>query len=295
MTDSFPSKILLFGEYNLVVGGSGFAVPYAHYSGVLTFEKSVHSKDSNHSLQQLVHFLKSRQVNAVRLDYDRLDEDLAKGLWFDSTIPVGYGLGSSGALIAAIYSKYSLAEETNLTALKTDLAGMESFFHGSSSGIDPLVAYLKKPVVINRNNVHSIDGWSMNSLGFSVYLIDTGMKSKTISLVDWFKTKMKQDRFSEATNHDYVFPIDEVIAQIKKGEVVNFENILAISRYQLEYLSPMVTESFRKHFFAGLESKAFAFKLCGSGGGGFMLCLVSDEPMAEDYFKKNDLTFQKVN
>src|SRR5690242_20746449 len=40
------------------------------------------------------------------LDLAALENDLNKGLYFDSSIPQGFGVGSSGALVAAIYDQY---------------------------------------------------------------------------------------------------------------------------------------------------------------------------------------------
>ena len=56
-------------------------------------------------------------------------------MYFDSSIPQGYGVGSSGALVAAIYDKYAHDKITvleNLTRekllqLKSIFAQMESF------------------------------------------------------------------------------------------------------------------------------------------------------------------------
>ena len=42
-----------------------------------------------------------------RFAFERLDADLEKGMYFDSSIPMGYGVGSSGAIVAAIYDRYA--------------------------------------------------------------------------------------------------------------------------------------------------------------------------------------------
>ncbi|MFA9391896.1 MAG: mevalonate kinase [Prolixibacteraceae bacterium] len=293
MTNLFPSKIILFGEYSLVAGGSGLAVPYTHYSGELSFEAGPNSAISNQSIQQLFDYLRTRIAPNI-INLLQLERDLENGLWFDSNIPNGYGLGSSGALIAALYHRYQLEKATDLSTLKSHLASMESFFHGSSSGVDPLVALLQKPVILKQNQVTELCDWSLEKLGFSLYLVDTGLKSKTISLVDWFKFSMLKERFNEATKHDYMLPNEAIITNIQQGLPIDFHHIMEISRYQLEYLSPMVTDTFRKHFFAGLENTNFAFKLCGSGGGGFMLCFARDKKMAETYFKENQLRFEPL-
>ena len=41
MFASFSSKILLFGEYSIVVGGKALAIPYAKYSGHFAFDNKV--------------------------------------------------------------------------------------------------------------------------------------------------------------------------------------------------------------------------------------------------------------
>jgi len=70
--------------------------------------------------------------------------------------------------------------------------------------------------------------------------------------------------------------------------------VLAVSHYQLDYLTPMIPETFRKHFFAGLEKHDFAFKLCGSGGGGFMLGITDKKEKFESYCKSENLPFIQI-
>ena len=47
---------------------------------------------------------------------DELKRDIDKGMYFDSSIPQGYGVGSSGALVAAVYDKYA---NDKITILET--------------------------------------------------------------------------------------------------------------------------------------------------------------------------------
>ena len=81
-------------------------------------------------------------------------------MYFDSSIPQGYGVGSSGAIVAAFYDKYAQNKITvleNLTRekllkLKTIFSEMESYFHGKSSGLDPLNSYLSLPILIHSQD-----------------------------------------------------------------------------------------------------------------------------------------------
>jgi mevalonate kinase len=75
----------------------------------------------------------------VTFDLPELKSDVETGMYFDSSIPQGY-VGSSGALVAAIYDRYAQDKITvleNLTrvkviATKKIFSQMESFFSKSS-------------------------------------------------------------------------------------------------------------------------------------------------------------------
>jgi mevalonate kinase len=93
-------------------------------------------------------------------------------MYFDSSIPQGYGIGSSGALVAAIYDQYATDKITvleNLTQekllkLKKIFGRMESYFHGTSSGLDPLNSYLSIPILINSAESIEATGIPMQNL-----------------------------------------------------------------------------------------------------------------------------------
>jgi mevalonate kinase len=158
----FYSKILLFGEYGIIKDSKGLSIPYNFYNGALKVEDnpSAEAIKSNQSLERFSIHLEKIQVEQptlVQFDLETLKQDISNGMFFDSSIPQGYGVGSSGALVAAIYDKYAVGKITvleNLTRekllqLKTIFGQMESFFHGKSSGLDPLNSYLSIPILIN--------------------------------------------------------------------------------------------------------------------------------------------------
>ena len=155
----FYSKILLFGEYGIIKDSKGLSIPYSFYNGALKKEDnpSATALQSNIKLKDYVDYLITIDAEIVTFDIDKLKDDVASGMYFDSSIPQGYGVGSSGALVAAIYDKYAFNKITvleNLTRekllkLKEIFSAMESFFHGKSSGLDPLNSYLSIPILIN--------------------------------------------------------------------------------------------------------------------------------------------------
>lgn len=54
--------------------------------------------------------------NWFNFRFDEIEKDLQEGMYFDSSIPRGYGVGSSGAIVAAIYDKYA---EDKITVLES--------------------------------------------------------------------------------------------------------------------------------------------------------------------------------
>ena len=156
----FSSKILLFGEYSVVVGGGALAIPFEAYQSNFKLPKNNSSlsdtaKWSNNTLQQFAtainKMLQSKDLK-LNIDIQRLQKDLRKGLYLDSNIPKGYGLGSSAAVVAGVVSKYGKQsieklEKESLQKLQQQLGVLESHFHGRSSGFDPLVCYLNRPIL----------------------------------------------------------------------------------------------------------------------------------------------------
>ena len=298
--DIYPAKILLIGEYGIVLGGSGFSVPYHDYSGSLQFysgdkQFSQEYSMSSQSICQLLKYMIRQNYDFEFIDLESMRYDYAGGLWFCSDIPMGYGLGSSGALVAALYARYRLSKTTDIREIRNHLSLMESYFHGSSSGIDPCVSFLNEPLLFN--DLHApkpLSGWIVEKAGLHIWLVDTGQKEKTIRLVDWFKAKMVQDEFRFRTEEDYLRTNQKIIEDIQQGNPISIADIRIISRYQLDYLSLMIPDGFRKHFLAGMSSCDFAFKLCGSGGGGYMLCYSTDDSVTMDYFEKEGLKYRKL-
>ena len=158
----FYSKILLFGEYGIIKDSKGLSIPYNFYNGALKYGQNQNdvSTESNNILKEYYQYLKALDNDLVSFNLDQMASDIFRGMYFDSSIPRGYGVGSSGALVAAVYDRYALEKITvleNLTRekllnLKDIFAAMESFFHGNSSGLDPLNSYLSLPILISSKN-----------------------------------------------------------------------------------------------------------------------------------------------
>ena len=281
----FYSKILLFGEYGIIKDSKGLSIPYNFYNGALKYGQNQNdvSVESNNILKEYYQYLKTLDNDLVSFNLDQMASDIFRGMYFDSSIPRGYGVGSSGALVAAVYDRYSLEKITvleNLTRekllnLKDIFAAMESFFHGNSSGLDPLNSYLSLPILISsKNEIEATGIPSQNTTAqqAAVFLLDSGMVGETAPMVQLFMQKMKEEGFRSMLKNQFIKHTDACVDDFLKGDVKSlFRNTKQLSKVVLNHFKPMIPKKFHQLWALGIESNAFYLKLCGSGGGGYIL------------------------
>lgn len=287
----FYSKILLFGEYGIIKDSKALAIPYNFYKGALKMlneaekGKEAEAEKSNKSLLKFASYLEQMSAEnpeIVQFDITKLKTDVANGMYFDSSIPQGYGVGSSGALVAAIYDQYAFDKITvleNLTRekllqLKTIFGKMESFFHGTSSGLDPLNSYLSLPILINsKDHIEptGIPSQATHGEG-AVFLLDSGMVGETAPMVQIFMENMKNEGFQSMIKTQFVKYTDACIDDFLKGNMKSlFSNVKKLSNVVLQNFKPMIPAEFHSLWKQGIETGDYFLKLCGSGGGGYIL------------------------
>jgi mevalonate kinase len=290
----FYSKILLFGEYGIIKDSKGLSIPYNFYNGALKRDdnSSPSAVESNLNLMKFHQYLSNIDTALVVFDLAQLEDDINAGMYFDSSIPQGYGVGSSGALVAALYDKYAQDKITvleNLTRekllkLKAIFSEMESFFHGKSSGLDPLNSYLSIPILINsKDNIEATGIPSQNTRGKgAVFLLDSGTIGETAPMVGIFMEKMKQEGFRTMLKNQFIKHTDACVDDFLKGDIKSlFKNTKQLSKVVLNHFAPMIPKQFHSIWKAGIESNAYYLKLCGSGGGGYILGFTEDFQAAQ--------------
>ena len=288
----FYSKILLFGEYGIIQDSKGLSIPYNFYNGALKKDEnpSEEAVKSNKSLERFSDYLaqlQKEQPTLVAFNIETLKNDIVEGMYFDSSIPQGYGVGSSGALVAAIYDKYASDKITvleNLTRdkllqLKSIFSNMESFFHGKSSGLDPLNSYLSLPILINsKDNIEAtgIPTQSTNGKG-AVFLLDSGVVGETAPMVNIFMENLKDQGFRKMLKSQFIKHTDACVENFLYGDIKSlFANTKKLSKVVLNNFKPMIPEQFHTLWQNGIETNDYYLKLCGSGGGGYILGFTQD-------------------
>lgn len=297
----FYSKILLFGEYGIIKDSKGLSIPYNFYNGALKVEEnpSAEAVKSNESLKRFAVYLEqlqNEQSQLVTFNLELLKTDVERGMYFDSSIPQGYGVGSSGALVAAIYDKYAHNKITvleNLTRekllqLKNIFAQMESFFHGKSSGLDPLNSYLSIPILINsKDNIEATGIPSQSATGKgAVFLLDSGIVGETAPMVNIFMENLKDQGFRTMLKNQFVKYTDACVENFLGGDMKSlFSNTKKLSKVVLNNFKPMIPEQFHGVWQNGIDTNDYYLKLCGSGGGGYILGFTEDLEKAKQSLK----------
>jgi mevalonate kinase len=308
-TDIFYGKVLLFGEYSILFNSKGLTIPYTHFTGQLSFINDDKYTDyefavlSNKQLNEFLGYMLDLEAKAImpcNMEFKLLARDIENGLYFESNIPQGYGIGSSGALVAAIYDRYCtnkiVADESisgeNISKLRQIFSILESLFHGQSSGIDPLNCYLQHPLLIHSHEDIAITGIPRSKFESEgvIFLVDTGKIGKTGPLVNHFLEQMRFKEYEHIFKTDYIPWVNQCISDILIGNMHSFfKSLIKVSTFQLKHFTNMIPENFMPAWQWGLDSGKFQLKLCGSGGGGFLLGFTTDYLSTKKYFSDQHL------
>lgn len=269
----YPSKLLLFGEYTVLSGSQALAVPLKQWKGEWKQTDDGFAGSSS-PLMKYVDWLKSKDIISSATAAHIIN-DAEEGWNYVADIPIGYGLGSSGAYVAAIYDRYIIKEDstTAFTTLEM-LSKMEGYFHGSSSGMDPMVSYTGEAVYKNEmGSFQSVrdPGWPER---FQVYLLDSGIGRATGPLVELYKDALKQSSFQLLVKRELIPMVEHAIHFYlnESGQMLD-ECIQVISQFQRLHFSKLIPTPVQKQWDALVKIPGVYLKFCGAGGGGYFLVI----------------------
>ena len=295
MPSCFSSKILLFGEHSVIKGSNALAVPYNRFKGCWI---NPANRAFDDRLVAFCRFLKVKNEDKgtfPRLALDQFEADIRSGLIFSSNIPQGYGLGSSGALTAGVMDRYGQPDHLELSLLKRQLGQMESFFHGASSGTDPLVSLVGKPILILPTGVREVWAPRFSELGsITFFLLDSKQPRQTTPWVNRFLQQYEESDFRDRVDL-YLTPLSNRVIDSFLGEqwITFWDSFASLSDWQFQYMQPWIPVSFLNLWQLGLKGNYFKLKLCGAGGGGFLLGITNDWQRFWDTYQR-DLICLKI-
>lgn len=290
----YYSKLLLFGEYTVTIGGDALAIPFKKFKGKWSIDSQA---EPDPTLIQLSAYLENTD-NGLFKDFNskKFTAAIQNGLRFDSNIPYGYGLGSSGALTAAVYDRFFIKNpDITVSDLRRLLGAIESYFHGASSGTDPLVSYLDKAVWIKKGNEVIVpEDFSFELSDHCFFLIDTGMSRSTAPLVNAFRNLLENNAAYRKEVEELTALNNLIIHQILSnnyGELLHLMQTLSEMQYRT--MQAMIPGEYLQIWKEGLHSRKFLLKLCGAGGGGMLMGITQNYEELQQFIPESQLLLLK--
>lgn len=263
-----PAKLLLFGEHTVLHGGEALALPLRRFGA----RWGTGGASPGSPFVAWAAFAKTHDAIPDFLDVERFTAD-APGLRVESDIPRDYGLGSSGALTALVYRRYRLADaDPALPVLRERLGLLEGFFHGRSSGLDPLVCYLDAAVHVRTDgSVATRPAPDLSAGPGRWFLLDSRQPKAGHEAIARFGESGKAEGFRQ----NYLEPALALTAALIDGarapDAGWHATLAELSARQLEHLRWLIPSAVAEHWRHWLTSDTAYLKLCGAGGGGFFL------------------------
>ncbi len=306
MSKEFPGKILLFGEYTIITGSKALVLPFRKFSGRLEMpadEKEpvrygsqpgkTDAMRSNDKLLGLMQYLEKIHADGNMLgefDIGRFIKQVLGGLYFHSSIPEAYGAGSSGALVAALYDEFGVErprrfESQDFSRLRKIMGQIESYYHGTSSGIDPLCCYLNNAVLFDGDVAYPVNVPAVPA-GSGFFLLDSGRPGTTGPLMAYFKSLIQEPAFLEMIHKSMIPLIGRNIELLLETDSRLSANMQKLSGLQYTHFQRMIPQEFQRIWKLGLQTGLFSLKLCGSGGGGYIIGYTSQWIEAMQYFNR---------
>ena len=168
---------------------------------------------------------------------------------------------------------------------------MENYFHGKSSGLDATVCYLHKAVLLNKGEVvKTFDLPESEKPKLKLFLLNTHAVRSTSTYVNLFLEKCKDKKFREIIERILVPATNIAIESfIDKKDVELMSCVKLISQLQFDLLPEFIPERFKSVWREGLRNNEYHLKICGAGGGGFIIGFAKEDVRLDLLLDRNDV------
>ncbi len=283
----YPSKILLTGEYTVLLGFPAMAIPYNR-----RYASWVESADeTDTAIKQFYDFCLGHPELKNEFHFKDWKTFSDQGGMLQSTIPYGYGLGSSGSFCAAILDRFGKIKTDDIYLVHHVLKTMESCFHGKSSGLDPLVIYYEKVLQFSNNELFFPDINPENLLSrFTIQLVDSKHPRNTQAMVKIFTSLIADSNYHFVLQNEVATLNNLLIQNILDNHKPEFDkNWNKLSQLSLTIFTKMIPGPVRSFWQEGIHTGAYYTKLCGAGGGGLFLVNVQNENLFLEKIQEHGL------
>lgn len=203
-----------------------------------------------------------------------------------SDAPAGSGLGSSSTMVVAILK--SFVEWLNLPLGEYDVAhlayeiermdvglsgGKQDQYAATFGGFNFIEFYKEDKVIVNPLRIKN---WIINELENSMILYYTGVSRESAKIIDE-QTKNAKEKNSKSLEAMHELKADALVMKeaILKGDLKTFAQYLGKSWEAKKRMASSISNSYLDRIYeVAIEAGAYAGKVSGAGGGGFMMFIV---------------------
>lgn len=295
---SAPAKIILLGEHFVVYGEPAIVMAidkraYARVEKRNDNRLHVRSMDlnlevffENGSFRVEQGDLKEAKMKfepvkqAIEKVMEKHGQHVGLDIEINSTVPVGAGLGSSAAVIAATTAATGAILDVKLS--KEDILRItyaaEKIVHGTPSGVDPAISTMGGTMLFQMDT-----GFKPLEVKTNIPLIigDTGVERSTRVQVE--KVRDLVDKYPRVTEHLMKAAREIVLRAIealKENDLETLGTMMNIN-HALLYGIGVSDESLEWLANAARKAGALGAKLTGAGGGGCMIALAREEKLEQ--------------
>lgn len=125
--------------------------------------------------------------------------------------------------------------------------------------------------------------------------MDTGLTRKTGPLVEIFKTKLREQSFENEIQQQLIPVNNKAIEQLLVEEYKKLKTSFRfISQFQYNHFQEMIPDFLKEKWEAGLKHEDYTLKLCGAGGGGFLLGMTEHFEQTQKDFSPLQISVLKI-
>ncbi len=293
VTASAAAKIILFGEHFVVYGEPAIvlAIDKRAYATVdQSDDKCLHVRSANLNLKGYfkdgVFKVEQGDIREAKLKFEPVrvavenvlvayKEQIGLDVEINSTVPVGAGLGSSAAVVAAVTEAAGALLNVKMT--KEDVfrvaLEVERVVHGTASGVDPAIATFGGTLLFQTDT-----GFKPLEVKTEVPLVigNTGVERSTKVQVDKVRAIAKNyPQIMELMKKTAREIVLRAMDAFKHNDLKALGDLMNVN-HALLYGIGVSDESLEWLINAAKKAGAYGAKLTGPGGGGCMIALANE-------------------